>query len=356
MFLHFAKGGLSVNNHSSITNFELINHYKNKVILVTGGTGSIGSQIVSELVKYSPKKIIILSKDDSKQYLMKQSFKENKDIFYLLGDIRDYQRVEYVSRGVDYIFHAAALKQVPTCEENPDEAIKTNLLGSLNIIEASIINKVRKVINISTDKAVNPTNTMGATKLLAEKLFKQANMKLNNTSTMFSSVRFGNVLGSRGSVIPLLLDQLLNGKPLTITDLNMTRFFMSIQDAAQLTLKAGVYAEGGETYILKMKALRLSDLVDGLKIFSKQRQLGEPDVQIIGRRQGEKLYEELATESELKEIYESEDLLVISSKCPNTNIFNKISLSDYRSDKVSMISQKEILQILKGLEKKCTGE
>ncbi|PEZ84224.1 capsule biosynthesis protein CapD [Bacillus sp. AFS017274] len=332
-------------------NPDLYDHYQDKVILITGGTGSIGSQIVMELVKYSPKKIIIYSKDDSKQYLMKKRMKEFNNIYYILGDIRDFQRVEYVSRGVDYIFHTAALKQVPICEENPDEAIKTNLLGSLNIIEAAINNGVKKVINISTDKAVNPTNTMGVTKLLAEKLFKQANLKLNNHHTKFSSVRFGNVLGSRGSVFPLLFEQLMNQEPLTITDLGMTRFFMSIKEAVLLTIKAGAYAEGEEIYILKMKALMLSDLVVGLKEYSKQKQVKEPEVQIIGIRQGEKLYEELVLESELENLYENEEMYVISPNSPDTTLFKKLYLSDYRSDKVNLITQKEVLQILKDLDR-----
>ncbi|USK72895.1 SDR family NAD(P)-dependent oxidoreductase [Peribacillus frigoritolerans] len=333
--------------NSTFIHSKLYDHYKDKVILITGGTGSIGSQIVCELVKYSPNKIIILSKDDTKQYLMKQRFKRFTNIYYLLGDIRDYQRVEYVSQGVDFIFHSAALKQVPTCEENPDEAIKTNLLGSLNIIEAAIKNKVKKVINISTDKAVNPTNTMGVTKLLAEKLFTQANFKLNNQHTKFSSVRFGNVLGSRGSIIPLLMDQLLNQKPLTITDLVMTRFFMSIKEAVQLTIQAGVYAEGGEIYILKMKALKLSDLVDSLIVLAKQKKLKEPEVQIIGKRPGEKLFEELASEYELNNMYENDEMYVISSRPLSNDIFKKSYLSDYRSDKVNLINQVEILHILK---------
>lgn len=281
---------------------------------------------------------------------MKQTLKEYTNIYYLIGDIRDYRRVEYVCTGVDFIFHTAALKQVPACEENPDEAIKTNLLGCMNIIDAAIKNNVKKVINISTDKAVNPSNTMGATKLLSEKLFNQANLKLNNRGTTFSSVRFGNVLGSRGSVIPLLFDQLLNDQPLTITNLSMTRFFMSIQEAVQLTIKACEYAEGGETYILKMKALMLSDLVTGLKQYAKEKQLNEPNITIIGMRKGEKLYEELASDFELQNVYENDLMYVISPSQPKNGSFMKTHLSDYRSDKVKMISQTEIAKIFKDLK------
>ncbi|MBM7703024.1 SDR family NAD(P)-dependent oxidoreductase [Metabacillus iocasae] len=328
---------------------EMAQFYQDKVVLVTGGTGSIGRKIVRELVNYSPKKIIVFSKDDSKQYLMKQAFKQFHHIYYLIGDIRDYQRIEYVTRGVDYIFHTAALKQVPTCEENPDEAIKTNVLGSINVIEAAIKNNVKKVINISTDKAVNPVNTMGATKLLTEKLFKQANMKLNNNQTKFCSVRFGNVIGSRGSVIPLLYEQLITGKALTITDMNMTRFFMSVEEAVQLTVKAGYYTEGGETYILKMKALKLEDLVKALMEFAKKHQLKKPKVQVIGARPGEKIYEELAFEFELAQIYETEDMYVISNNELPKNKFRKTSLMNYRSDQVNPIQQHEMLMIIEEL-------
>jgi FlaA1/EpsC-like NDP-sugar epimerase len=334
---------------------ELATFYKNKVILITGGTGSIGSQIVSEILQYLPSKIIIFSKDDSKQYLMKQKFQAYPNIYFLLGDIRDYQRVEYVTRGVDYIFHAAALKQVPICEENPEEAIKTNILGSLNIIDAAIKNKVKKVINISTDKAVNPTNTMGITKLLTEKLFKQGNHKLNNQGTKFSSVRFGNVLGSRGSVIPILMGQLLKGEPLTITDLNMTRFFMYINEAVQLTLQAGLFTEGEELFILKMKALKLSNLVDGIMDLAKMKQVKKPDIQIIGTRQGEKLYEELVLEHELENIYENDKLYVVAVEQPQTPYFKKVNLTNYRSDRVPHISQQETLQILKEYDQMCIG-
>ncbi|WP_411334738.1 SDR family NAD(P)-dependent oxidoreductase [Metabacillus indicus] len=317
---------------------------------MTGGTGSIGSQIVRELVNYSPAKIIVFSKDDSKQYLMKQALRDYSNIYYLIGDIRDYRRVEYICTNVDFIFHTAALKQVPACEDNPDEAIKTNLLGCINLIEAALKNHVKKVINISTDKAVNPTNTMGATKLLSEKLFHQANMKLNNHGTTFSSVRFGNVLGSRGSVIPLLFDQLMSRQPLTITDLGMTRFFMSIQEAVQLTIKACAYSDGGETYILKMKALKLSDLVDGLKQYAKDHQLTEPEIAIIGARKGEKLYEELASEHELQNVYENDQMFAISHIPPNNGSFKKASLTDYRSDKVKTISHLEMMEIFKDLK------
>ncbi|WP_110112113.1 SDR family NAD(P)-dependent oxidoreductase [Bacillus sp. CGMCC 1.16541] len=331
---------------------ELVKFYQDKVILVTGGTGSIGSKIVQELVNYSPKKIIVFSKDDSKQYLMKQAFKKFHNIYYLIGDIRDYRRVEYVTREVDYIFHTAALKQVPTCEENPDEAIKTNVLGSLNVIEAAIKNNVKKVINISTDKAVNPVNTMGATKLLTEKLFKQANVKLNNNKTKFCSVRFGNVLGSRGSVIPLFFEQMLKGKPLTITDLNMTRFFMSTEEAVQLTIKAAYYTEGEETYILKMKALKLTELVDALIEYAKKHDLKKPEIQVIGARPGEKLYEELAFDFELENLYETDELYVISKHDLSSSTFLKTSLTNYRSDYVDTISQSELLTIIEELNQR----
>ncbi|MFD2670550.1 SDR family NAD(P)-dependent oxidoreductase [Marinicrinis sediminis] len=326
---------------------------RNQQVLVTGGTGSIGREIVASLLKHGARKIVIFNKDDSKQYLLKQTYAGLPHVHFLLGDIRDYERVEFATRGMDLIFHAAALKQVPICEEHPFEAVKTNVLGSEHIIRASIVNQVHKVVNISTDKAVNPTNTMGASKLLAEKLFSQANQMLHPSRTRFCSVRFGNVLGSRGSVIPLFLHQVKAHKPLTVTDSRMTRFFMSIHQAAYLTLKAALYCSGGETFILKMESLRLSDLCKAMSLFCKQEQLPEPHVQVIGVRPGEKLHEELLSVKEVRHLFEDEELYVVyppGLQQKDSQHFKPSAIQDYRSDQIQPATPRKLLAILNQYE------
>ncbi|PEY36299.1 capsule biosynthesis protein CapD [Bacillus cereus] len=325
------------------TDLAMKDYYRDKSILVTGGTGSIGRKIVEELLSFSPEKIIVFSKDESKQYFMKRKFNLKK-LHFILGDMREYSSVEYATRNIDIVFHVAALKHVSMCEENPYEAVKTNIIGAQNLIDACIVNQVKKVINISTDKAVNPTNTMGATKLITEKLFKQANKKLNNDNSMFCSVRFGNVLGSRGSVIPLLLEQLKENRPLTITDPDMTRFFMSISDAVKLTLKAGVYSNGGETFILKMKALRLKDLVSAIKELAADRGLNPIKIVNIGIQPGEKLYEELIYEHEMNNVYEKEEFYIIQPA--SLTHLTKASINSYRSDNRSFYEKDDLKKII----------
>ncbi|WP_096439217.1 polysaccharide biosynthesis protein [Alteribacter populi] len=329
----------------------LKHYFKDKQILVTGGTGSIGQHIVSSLLDCQPKSIVVFNKDDSKQYLMKQRMQRHPNIFFQLGDVRDYQSVEYATRGIDLVFHVAALKQVPVCEEHPFEAVKTNILGSENVIKACILNKVKKVVNISTDKAVNPTNTMGATKLISEKLFNNANTMLNNKGTTFCSVRFGNVINSRGSVIPLFMEQAKSGAPLTITDPKMTRFIMSISDAAQLTLKSIYYSKGGETFIFKMQALSILNLAKTMNDYYQKKGMNMPPIKQIGKRPGEKLYEELIYLNEMEHIVEDADLYVILPE-KRENFFhfqpNETPLS--RSDEVQMMTDKEIRNLIKTLE------
>ncbi|RKL69109.1 capsule biosynthesis protein CapD [Salipaludibacillus neizhouensis] len=333
---------------------SLINNYfKGKMILVTGGTGSIGQRIVSTLLKCEPRKIIILNKDDSKQYLMKQNYVNCPNVSFLLGDIRDYDCVEYATRGIDIVFHAAALKQVPICEEHPFEAVKTNVIGSENVVKASIFNKVKKVINVSTDKAVNPTNTLGVTKLLSEKIFYNANLSLNNNETIFCSVRFGNVINSRGSVIPLFIDQAKSGKAITVTDPKMTRFIMSISDAAKLTLKSAFYSKGGETFIFKMQSLEILKLAKTIKEYYKKKGINTPPIKSIGKRSGEKLCEELIWVHEKERVVEDKELYVVLPEDVSSFYhFTKTSMPIFRSDQIEPIDQREIIKLLDGYESK----
>lgn len=321
---------------------------RNKKILVTGGTGSIGREMVSELLKYDPAKVVVFSKDDSKQYLMQQNYADQGNLSFCLGDIRDYARVEFVTRGMDLIFHTAALKQVPVCETNPFEAAMTNIMGSENLIRASIHNKVGKVINITSDKAVNPINIMGATKFISEKQFKQANILLNNEHTKLCSVRFGNVIGSRGSVIPLFMNQAKSGRPLTITDSNMTRFFMTISEAVSLTLKAAYYSVGGETFILKMKSLRIQELVEAVQEYCRKQGSSVPPTKLIGVRSGDKMYEELMTADEVDNALEDDELYVIRERVDSKPFlhFQPTVIKAYRSDQVETITREKMVHLL----------
>ncbi|MBD3858551.1 polysaccharide biosynthesis protein [Bacillus sp. 28A-2] len=323
--------------------------FRDKTILVTGGTGSIGRQIVKKLTACSPKRIIVFSKDDSKQYMMKSEYVEHPEVVFALGDVRDASRVRQLVKGVDMIFHAAALKQVPTCEDNPFEAVQTNIIGGQHIIEAAIEHEVSHVVNISTDKAVSPTNAMGATKLISEKLFFQANESIPNQKTRFCSVRFGNVLGSRGSVIPIMLQQLLNGKPLTVTDPDMTRFFMSIEEAVSLTLEAAIMMKGGETFILKMESLQLADLLKAFQEYASQINVASPDILVVGKRPGEKLHEELTFPHEADALFEHEQFYAILPRPHLHPAFQKVDLTNYTSNEAPLITKEKLFQIIKQL-------
>ena len=285
-----------------------------KRILVTGGTGSIGSEIVRRVLSYNPKVVRILSRDETKQFELQQELGEYGNVRFLIGDVRDKDRLVRAFEDIDIIFHAAAMKHVPACEFNPFEAVKTNVVGTQNVIDAALENDVKKVIAISTDKAASPINTMGATKLLAEKLIIDANFYKGYRKTVFSCVRFGNVMGSRGSVIPLFENQIRNGGPVTVTDPEMTRFMMSIPQAVDLVFKATKKAQGGEIVIFKMPVVKLGDLANVVienlaPIYGYKPE--EIQIDTIGIRNGEKMYEHLMNEEEARYAYEAKDMFII---------------------------------------------
>lgn len=327
--------------------------FRDSKILVTGGTGSIGSEIVRQLLEYSPKVIRVFSRDESKQFMLQHEHEEHKNIRYLVGDIRDKERLIYATKDIDYIFHAAALKHVPSCEYNPFEAVKTNVIGVQNIIEAAITNKVKKVISVSTDKVVNPMNTMGATKLLSERLILAAEHYKGNSPTVFACVRFGNVMGSRGSVIPLFKYQIENGKPLTITDNEMTRFMMSIPQAASLVLDASKNSKGGEVFVLKMPVLKIKELAETLRedYLNKNEDAKRVDIKEIGIRPGEKLFEELMTIEESERAYENEKMFVILSHLQEELTppvgFKKAERKAYSSHDALTLNKEGIIKLLK---------
>jgi len=293
----------------------MTNIFRNKNVLVTGGTGSIGSQIVRRLFQYEPKVIRVFSNDENGLFTLEQELQGQSNVRYLMGDIKDKERLQRAVEGIDFIFHCAALKHVPLCEYNPFEAAKTNVFGTQNVIEVAMEQEIEKFITISTDKAVNPVNVMGATKLLAERLTISANYYKGVRKTAFSCVRFGNVLDSRGSVVPLFLSQIRKGGPVTLTEANMTRFVMSIPKAVDLVLRAAEMARGGEIFIFKMPVVRIKDLADVMIAELAQRYGYDPKsikVKIVGKRPGEKSYEELLTEDEAVNAVETEDMFIIS--------------------------------------------
>lgn len=289
--------------------------FRNKRILVTGGTGSIGSAIVKEILKYKPKQVRVFSRDETKQFELSHELDPKAPVNFLIGDIRDKERLNMAMENIDIVFHAAALKHVVACEKNPFEAVKTNIQGTQNVIDCAFANKVSKVIGISTDKAADPTNVMGCTKLLAEKIMLATFFYKGKKKTKFCFVRFGNVLGSRGSVVPLFIRQTLKGDPVTITDPHMTRFFMSVHQAVNLIFKATRLMKDREIFVLKMPAVNIKDLATAVVDFVRTKNnLGNKKVEIkvIGKKDGERMHEKLLTKEESEEAFEMDDMFIIT--------------------------------------------
>lgn len=277
-----------------------------KTILITGGTGSFGKCFTKYVMEhYNPKKVIIYSRDEFKQWMMQNEFKEYEDkLRFFIGDVRDLERMRRAFDGVDYVIHAAALKQVPACEYNPNEAIKTNIHGAMNVIEASLDTNVKKVVALSTDKAVNPVNLYGGTKLVSDKLFVAANAYVGKKDVNFSIVRYGNVAGSRGSVIPLFYSLIQSGATeLPITDLRMTRFWISLEQGVELVIKALEEAKGGETFISKIPSFKITDLAEAM--------LPGCRIKETGIRPGEKLHEIMVTTEDSFTTYEYEKHFIV---------------------------------------------
>ena len=277
-------------------------------VLVTGGTGSFGNRFVETmLTKYQPRRLVVFSRDELKQSEMMTRF-DHPSLRFFVGDVRDRGRLERAMHGVDIVFHAAALKQIPSCEYNPFEAIQTNVIGAENVINAAIDQGVKRVMAISTDKAVNPLNLYGATKLCAEKLFVQGNAYGYGRGTVFSAVRYGNVIGSRGSVIPLFAAQRASGK-VTVTDPGMTRFWITLDHGVQFAIRCAEIMQGGEIFVPKIPSMRVLDLVEAVAPGCR--------VEVIGIRPGEKLHEMLIAEEEARQAIEFEDMFVLEPIYPS---------------------------------------
>ncbi|MCX6163724.1 MAG: polysaccharide biosynthesis protein [Ignavibacteriae bacterium] len=324
--------------------------FEGKKILVTGGTGSIGSEIVKQLLDFNPKQIRVFSRDEYKQFNLQnelESLKKFPLLTFLIGDVRDKERLIMAMEGIDICFHTAALKHVRYCEYNPFEAVKTNVFGTQNIVDTARMYNIEKLIGISTDKAASPVNTMGATKLLSEKLIISAEEYKGKRKTNFTSVRFGNVIGSRGSVIPLFINQIIKQKEITITDPEMTRFLMSIPQAANLVFKAAMYSNGGELFILKMPVVMVIDIAEVLiEIISEIKGFKKNEVKIkkIGSRRGEKTYELLLSEEESFDIYENEEMFCLKT-LSYTDVpsgFKKVDIKSYKSSDFDIMDRKEL--------------
>ncbi len=292
------------------------NIFKGKIILVTGGTGSIGSEIVRQLLTHKPKVVRVLSRHEEGHHRLMQELSAHEEkVRFIIGDIRDKERLALAMEGVDIVFHAAALKHVPLCEYNPFEAVKTNIVGTQNVIEAARNAKVKRVVGISTDKVAEPESVLGVSKLMAEKLFLATYFYKGDTGTKFTCVRFGNVLGSRGSILSLIKSNIVKGQPIPVTDPGMTRFFMTIPEAVSLVLEAAVLGKGQEVFVLKMPAARLRDVIKaGIAYFAPKfgKKPSEVAVKIIGKRKGEKMHEKLLADHEAESALETETMYILT--------------------------------------------
>ncbi len=278
-------------------------NWQEKVVLITGGTGSFGRKFVEIMLsEFHPAKIIVFSRDELKQHEMRAAGLDHPSLRYFIGDVRDLSRLRRAMQGVDVVVHAAALKQVPACEYNPIEAILTNIMGGRNVIEAALDTGVERVMALSTDKAVNPVNLYGATKLAAEKLFVQSNAYAGSKGTRFSCVRYGNVVGSRGSVVPVFLQQRKAGV-VTVTDARMTRFWISLEQGVRFTIRCVELMQGGEVFIPKIPSMRVVDLAEAVAPGCQ--------VEYIGIRPGEKLHEVLVSEDEARHTLDLGDMFVV---------------------------------------------
>lgn len=329
--------------------------FKDKTILIIGGTGTVGRKITDILLQYEPKVVRVFSRDEYKQFVMQNEIGNNRRLRYLIGDVRDYERVVRAAKGTDIIFHLAAMKHVPASEYNPFEAVKTNVIGTQNVIQAAIENNVERVVFTSSDKAISPTNAMGATKLLAERLISAADYNKGPVKTIFSAVRFGNVMGSRGSVIPLFKKQILEQRRITVTNGDMSRFMMSITEAAHLTMEASVHAKGGEIFVLKMPVIRLSDLAEVVveEVCKKYNiSVNEVKIEYIGFRPGEKMYEELMTEEESEMAFELQHMYAVAPQYHERDYdslysaYKKAEKKSYSSHNVSPFTKEEIRELI----------
>lgn len=330
-------------------------YYTDKKILIIGGTGTIGQKLTEEIIKQNPKVVRIFSRDEYKQFVMQNEIKDKSRLRFLIGDVRDYDRVERAASGIDIIFNLAAMKHVPACEYNPGEAIKTNIIGMENVIRAATHHNIETVLFTSSDKAINPANSYGATKLLAEKLVQAANYSKGTARTKFVVVRFGNVMGSRGSVIPLFKKQIKEYGEITITDPKMTRFMMTLSSAVKLIMEAAEKSKGGEAFILKMPVITLGNLAEVVveetirKLNIKRENV---HIKTIGLRAGERKFEELMTKEEAEFAFDLESMYVVLPMYSGGikeyySKFKSAKIKSYNSSDIEPIEKEEVRKLLK---------
>ena len=322
--------------------------FDGKKVLITGGTGSLGTALTKKLLQTNVETIRIFSRDEWKQAQMQSEFKD-KRLRYLIGDVRDKERLSRALEDIDIVIHAAALKQMPVAEYNPFEAVKTNIIGTQNLIESCLDNNVESVLAVGTDKAVSPVNTYGATKLLMERLFVSANFYKGNHKTKFLCVRYGNVLGSRGSIVPIFINQIKSGKKITITDPLMTRFTITMDQALELIFRALKNGIGGEIFIPKLNAYKVGDIKDAILDLLN----GSNETEIISVRVGEKIHESLVSLDELRNTFEiNEDYVIIDKQLQDSGYLKDNGLiqtklcNQYSSDKVDILSVDELKELL----------
>jgi UDP-glucose 4-epimerase len=327
--------------------------FEDKVLMITGGTGSFGRTVLKRFLSTDVREIRIFSRDEKKQEDMRISL-NNKKLKFYIGDVRDYESVSQAMKGVDYVFHAAALKQVPSCEFYPMEAVRTNVIGTENVMNAATVNKVKRMVMLSTDKAVYPINAMGISKAMAEKLLMAKSRLQLEGETVFCATRYGNVMASRGSVIPLFVSQLKEDRPLTVTDPNMTRFLMSLEDSVDLVLYAYEHGEQGDIFVQKAPASTVADLAQALKeLFNK-----ENEVQVIGTRHGEKLYESLISREEMAHAQDMGDYYRLPADNRDLNYAKYFSegeeeislLDDYTSHNTNQLNVEQVKLLLLKLD------
>ena len=322
--------------------------FDGKKVLITGGTGSLGTALTKKLLETNVNTIRIFSRDEWKQVQMQSEIKDER-LRYFIGDVRDKERLSRALEDVDIVIHAAALKQMPVAEYNPFEAVKTNIVGTQNLIEACLDNDIESALAIGTDKAVSPVNTYGATKLLMERLFVSANFYKGNHRTKFLCVRYGNVLGSRGSIVPIFVNQIKSGKKVTITDPSMTRFTITMGEALGLILRALKNGKGGEVFVPKLNAYRVGDIKDAiLDLLNSSK-----ETEIISIRVGEKIHESLISNDELRNTFEiNEDYIIIdkqlqdSGYLDNNNVIRTKLDYQYSSDKVNLLTIDKLKELL----------
>lgn len=328
--------------------------FKDKVLLITGGTGSFGNAVLKRFLDSDLKEIRIFSRDEKKQDDMRHRL-QNSKVNFIIGDVRDFESINNAMRGVDYVFSAAALKQVPSCEFYPMQAVRTNIIGSENVLEAAVRNKVSRVVVLSTDKAAYPVNTMGMTKALMEKLAisKSRDARIKEYGGVICATRYGNVMCSRGSIIPLFIDQIRTGSPMTVTVPEMTRYMMSLDQAVELVLFAFRHANPGDLFVQKAPAATIAILAQAVKELFH----ADNEIKVIGARHGEKMYETLCTSEEMTKAEDMgnffrvpADLRDLNYSLYADNFGHRFDVPDYNSDNAKMLNVEEMKQLLLSLD------